>query len=265
MRFAAAALVLTLAAPTVAQSITPACALPTATAFDVATVKPSQRPSGSSSLGGTADTLTAAGSAFRLILYAYKLHDFQVSGGPNWLSTDTWDITAKVDQPPAGYNSLPNDARDAVARQRLQAVLAQRFNLKCHFETKELPVYNLILAKGGSRLTPTPADAKNIGSLSSNGRNRARRIDGTGVSLPFITAILSQNIGRTVVDKTGLTGLYTFTLTYVSDPDAASTDDAASAPTIFTALEEQLGLHLESAKGPVPILVIDDIQKPSEN
>jgi uncharacterized protein (TIGR03435 family) len=202
-----------------------------------------------------------------MILYAYKLHDFQLSGGPNWLTTDTWEVTAKVDQPPANYDSLPNDARDALARQRLQAVLAQRFNLKCHYETRELPVYNLILAKGGSRLTPTPADAKNIGSLSSNGRNRARHIDGTGVSLPFITAVLSQPLGRIVIDKTGLTGLYTFSLSYTSDPGAASSanDDTATAPTIFTALEEQLGLKLESAKGPVPILVIDDIQKPSEN
>jgi uncharacterized protein (TIGR03435 family) len=236
--------------------------------FDVATIKPSDRPSGSFSVSGGPDTVTVNASAFRMILYSYKLHDFQVIGGPGWLTTATWEATAKVDQPPTGYNSLSNYAGDDIMRQRTQAVLAQRFALRCHFETKELPVYNLVLAKGGSKLTPTHADAKNIGSLDLSGGNRANRINGTGISLELMAAVLSQKIGRKVIDKTGLTSLYDFRLTYTSDPAAASpvsTDDSASGPTIFTALEEQLGLRLESAKGPVPVLVVDSISRPSEN
>jgi uncharacterized protein (TIGR03435 family) len=266
-----------LAAPLgIAQSALPA-PVPTAAAdtcsgisqaaFDVATIKPSDRPSGGFSVSGGPDTVTVDASAFRMILYAYKLHDFQVTGGPGWLTTATWEATAKVDQPPTGYNSLSNYAGDDIQRQRVQAVLAQRFALRCHFETKELPVYDLVLAKGGSKLTPTHADAKDIGSLDLHGGNRASRINGTGISPELIAAILSQKIGRMVIDKTGLASLYDFTLTYTSDPDSslAPADDSASGPTIFTALEEQLGLRLKSAKGPVPVLVVDSITHPSEN
>jgi uncharacterized protein (TIGR03435 family) len=252
-------------APASAAALDPCSSVPQ-TVIDVASVKPSDRPSGSSHFSGTADTLSVGGSAFRMILYAYKLHDFQVIGGPGWLTTATWEAIAKVDQPPAGYDSLSNDARDGLGRQRIRGLLAQRFALKCHFETREFPVYNLVLAKGFSKLIPTPSDAKNKGSLDSNGRNGVHRIDGTGVSLEFIAAILSQSLGRTVIDKTGLTGLYNFTLTYASDADAGSqASDAPSGPSIFTALEEQLGLKLESAKGPVQVLVVDHIEKPSED
>jgi uncharacterized protein (TIGR03435 family) len=152
---------------------------------------------------------------------------------------------------------LSNDVRDGLGRQRIRGLLAQRFALKCHFETRELPVYNLVLAKGGSKLTPTPPDAKDKGSLDPNGGNGVRRIDGTGVSLEFIAAILSQSVGRLIIDKTGL---YDFTLTYTSDADAGSSaSDAPAGPTVFTALEEQLGLKLESAKGPIQVLVIDHV------
>jgi uncharacterized protein (TIGR03435 family) len=202
-----------------------------------------------------------------MIEFAYKLHDFQVSGGPEWLKNEAWEVTAKVDQPPANYDSLSNDARDEIGRGRLQAVLAQRFNLKCHFEAKQLPVYNLVLAKGGSKLTPTAADSKDIGSLGSDRRNGVNRIHGTGVSLQFIAAILSGKTGLTVIDKTGLTGIYTFAVTYAADSDPASSLSASVpfGPSIFTAVEEQLGLKLEPAKGPVPVLIIDSIDRPSEN
>jgi uncharacterized protein (TIGR03435 family) len=135
------------------------------------------------------------------------------------------------------------------------------------FEAKQLPVYNLVLAKGGSKLTPASADSKDIGSLGSDRRNGANRIYGTGISLQFIAAILSGKVGRIVIDKTGLTGIYDFTVTYAGDSDAASSVSASepSGPSIFTAVEEQLGLKLEPAKGPVPVLVIDAIDSPSEN
>jgi len=255
-------------ASTAAAATTDPCASAPPAAFDVATVKPSDRPSGSSTIRGRPDSLTAGGTAFRMIAYAYKLHDFQVIGGPGWLNTATWEITAKVDQPPTNYDSLSNDARGSLQDQRMQAVLAQHFNLKCHFETKELPVYNLVVAKSGPKLTPTPADSAKKGSVDSEGRSRQNHIEANGITMDTVAAMLSTSLGRTVIDKTGLTGLFDFTLTYTSDPDAgssASSDDAASGPTIFTAIEEQLGLKLESSKGPVQILVIDSIEKPSEN
>lgn len=265
-----AALVLMPVAPVQSQAqplSLPTCASPTLVSFDVATIKPDQIDPRGVQLNGTVDTLNATGTAIHMIEFAYKLHDFQVAGAPGWLTNEAWEVTAKVDQPPANYDSLSNDARDEIGRERLQAVLAQRFRLKCHFEAKQLPVYNLVLAKGGSKLTPTSADSKDIGSLGSDRRNGANRIYGTGISLQFIAAMLSGKVGRIVIDKTGLAGIYTFAVTYAADSDPASFASASepSGPSIFTAVEEQLGLKLEPAKGPVPVLVVDSIDRPSEN
>lgn len=269
MKFALAAILLATPLARAQSPASPACASPALAVFDVATVKPSDRPSGSSRISGRPDTLFAAGTVLRMIEYAYNLHDFQVTGtSPGWFNTATWEATAKVDQPPADYDSLSNEARDLIQRQRMQAVLAQRFTLKCHFETRELPVYNIVLAKGGPKLTPTPADAKKKNSLNTEGRNRANRMDANGIAIESLASALVWPLGRTVIDKTGLTGLYDFTLIYTSDPTAnspASADADNAGPTIFTALEEQLGLKLEPAKGPVPVLVIDSIDRPSEN
>jgi uncharacterized protein (TIGR03435 family) len=241
------------------------CASPTLATIDVATVKPDETGSRGTQLGGTMDSLNATGSAIHMIEFAYKLHDFQVAGNrPGWLMNEPWEITAKTDQPPANYDSVSNDARDEIQRERLQAVLAQRFNLKCHFEARELPVYNLVLAKGGVKLKPTSADPKDIGRLGSDHSNGNSRIYGTGIRLPFIAAILSGKVGRIVIDKTGLTGIYDFAVTYADDGDADSSL-TASGPSIFTAVEEQLGLKLEPGKGPVPVLAIDSINRPSEN
>jgi uncharacterized protein (TIGR03435 family) len=229
-------------------------------------VKPSERLSGSSTFRGRQDSLSAGGTAFRMIEFAWDLRDFQVTGGPGWINAATWEVTAKVDQPAADWSTLRNEVRNRIEQQRMQAVLAQRFALQCHFETKELPVYNLVLGKGGSKLKATPSDAATKNSLDLNGRNGENRAEAKGVTMAPVVAMLTQSLGRTVIDKTGLTGLYDFTLTYTSDVDAGSpASDAPSGPTIFTALEEQLGLKLESAKGPVQILVIDHIEKPTED
>jgi uncharacterized protein (TIGR03435 family) len=252
-------------APASAAAPDPCSSVPLA-AFDVASVKPSERLAGSSIVRGRPDSLIAGGTVFRMIAFAWDLRDFQVSGGPGWVNAATWEVTAKVDQPPSDWPTLRNEERNRIEQQRMQAVLAQRFALQCHFETKELPVYNLVLAKGGAKLKPTPTDAATKGSLDLNGRNGENRAEAKGVTMVPVVAMLTQSLGRTVIDKTGLTGLYDFTLTYTSDADAGSpVSDAPSGPTIFTTLEEQLGLKLESAKGPVQVLVIDHIEKPTEN
>jgi uncharacterized protein (TIGR03435 family) len=263
-------MLLALISPALAQPIAQqlACAPPTTTTFDVASVKPSQVGFRSSHMRGAADSITASGSVFLILENAYDLRDFQIAGGPDWVRTATWDIVAKVDEPAPDWNNLRSDARNAIQHQRMAAVLAQRFNLKCHFETKELPVYNLIVAKGGSKLRPTPADAAKKGSLNFDSSGSQSRMQANGVELSTVAKMLSYGRGRIIVDKTGLTGPYDFTLTYTSDASAglpATADTEPSGPTIFTALEEQLGLKLESAKGPVPVLVIDSISRPSEN
>jgi len=255
-------------APPSAAAPDPCSSVPQA-AFDVASVKPSERPSSSSIIRGHPDSLIAGGTVLSMVEYAWDLRDFQVTaGGPGWINAATWEVTAKVDQPPADWSTLRYEEQARIERLRMRAVLEQRFALRCHFETKEFSVYNLVLAKGGSKLRPTPTDAATKGSLDHSGRNRENRAEAKGVTMVPVVAMLTQSLGRTVVDKTGLTGLYDFTLTYTSDADAgssASDADAPSGPTIFTALEEQLGLKLESAKGPVQVLVIDHIEKPTEN
>lgn len=203
-----------------------------------------------------------------MIEYAYALRDFQVTGGPSWLNNATWDILAKIDRPVPNWTNLRSDDRRAIMRQRMAAVLAQRFNLKCHFETKQLPVYNLVLARGGPKLKQPTADTAKKGSTNWDGEGRQNKMDGTGVELTAFADMLSQALGRTVINKTGLSGISNFTLSWTSDPNVgspAASTDSNSGPTIFTALEEQLGLKLEPAKGPVPVLVVDSVQKPSEN
>jgi uncharacterized protein (TIGR03435 family) len=264
-----ASLAHTQTAPAPASTAVPdPCSSAPQAAFDIATVKPSDAPGGGFALRGTEDTVSASGTVFRMIQFLCDLRDFQITGGPDWVSTANWEITAKVDHPVPNWSDLHSDARFGIQRQRLQAVLAQRLALRCHFETRDLPVYNLVLAKGGSKLKPTPSGAPAKVSMNSHYQGNQSRFEATGLEPASLVALISQTLGRTVIDKTGLTGLYDLTLTWTSDSTVespASADASSSSPTIFTALGEQLGLKLESAKGPVKILVIDHIEKPSEN
>jgi len=267
MKLALIAFTLALVTPRIfAQPAT--CADPTAAVFDVASVKPIQQSAGSFNVRSRPDSLTADGTLAHILEYAFNLHDFQIAGRPSWLSSATWDIAIKVDQPPANWDTLSNDSRNAIHRQRMITALAQRFSLKCHFETRQLPVYNLILAKGGPKvaLGPTPADAQKKGSFSSHDDGASVVMQSNGTALDLLATNLVRVLGRTVINKTGLTGIYDLTLTYAPNPtDTAADSAAASGPTVFTALEEQLGLRLEPAKGPVPILIIDSVDRPSEN
>jgi uncharacterized protein (TIGR03435 family) len=266
MKLAHFALIFTLAGPSLLAQSSP-CADPTAAVFDVASVKPIQQSAGSFSVRSRPDSLTADGTLAHILEYAFNLHGFQITGGPSWLSDDTWDIVIKVDQPPANWDTLSNDARNAIQRQRMVSALAQRFALHCHIETRQLPVYNLVLAKGGPKpaLAHTPADAPKKGSFSSHDDRSSVVMQSAGGSLDMLATNLVRVLGRTVINETGLSGIYDFTLTYAPDATNTSTDADATGPTVFTALEEQLGLKLEPAKGPVPVLVVDSVQKPSEN
>ena len=214
------------------------------------------------------DSLTATGTLRRLILSAYGLRDFQLTGGPDWLNTSTWEVAAKIDppDPPPAKADPAYDAWNQRRTQRLQSLLAERFGLKCHMTTKELPVYELVVAKGGSKLTETKAEEDKRGSTNIEGRNHKSVGTFTGVTTKSLAAMLSGEAGRMVLDKTELTGSYDFTLTWANDDEpTAANADAASGPTLFTAVQEQLGLKLESSKGPVEVLVIDSVEKPGEN
>jgi uncharacterized protein (TIGR03435 family) len=148
----------------------------------------------------------------------------------------------------------------------MQSLLAERFKLAIHRESKELPVFALVAAKGGSKLKPAGDPKADDGDFTW-GRGRIR---GMAVTLPEIAEMLSGDLKRTVLDRTGIAGRYDFTLEYapeIIEPAVNPNEKTAdpNGPSIFTALQEQLGLRLEASKGPVQILVIDHVEKPTEN
>ena len=144
----------------------------------------------------------------------------------------------------------------------LQALLADRFGLKVHQETRQLPIYALVVAKGGPRFQPSKIN----GTTVSNGHAQIT-VTGSDHTVALLAEQLSRTLGRVVVDKTGLDGRYELSLKWTPDdaPGGAGTAPADTGPSIFTAIQEQLGLKLESQKGPVPILVVDHIDLPSQN
>jgi len=228
--------------------------------FEAASVKPSQAADGGRSIHPSPGGGLIAWNATlkSLILVAYNIRDFQLSGGPGWLDSAGYDIVAK---PSA-------DAR-ANARLRLQALLTDRFKLKFHREMKELPVFALIVAKNGLKLQEARREPKD-----GDGNFRAGRGRLTGLMVPMsdLAGMLSGLVGRTVQDRTGVTGLFDLKLEWTPDEPqttapvgAGEAPPDASGPSIFMALQEQLGLKLEASKGPVEIIVIDHAEKAAEN
>jgi uncharacterized protein (TIGR03435 family) len=218
-----------------------------------------------------------------MITIAWRIFSFQVSGGPGWADSIRYDVVAKPETKGAfSENWL-----------MLQALLADRFQLVMHVETKEMPVYALVIARKDGKLGPGLVETKE-GSCAAPEPNQPpppvkpgekrqlpcgsmmmspRSVAGSDNKVAELAQSLSRLLGRTVIDKTGLTAKYNYTLEWTPDesqafqlpPDAPKPAADASGPSLFSALQEQLGLKLESEKGPVEIHVIDRTEKPSEN
>jgi uncharacterized protein (TIGR03435 family) len=238
--------------------------------FEVASIRLNNSGSGSSRADFDHGRFTATNEGIKgLIQYdAYGVAGPQIEGGPAWLASERFDIEAKVDEATAvQMERLGPEERSQMKRQLIEQLLSDRFKLAVHWETKELPVYALVRAKGGEKLTPTTDTSGSSGTSSNPGRLKASGITMARLA-ETLTSILNREVGRVVVDRTGLEGRYNFTLEW-SPLDGSSSSAAngsqGSGPSIFTALEEQLGLKLESGKGPVKILVIDRVEQPSEN
>jgi uncharacterized protein (TIGR03435 family) len=208
-----------------------------------------------------------------LIILAYQVHDFQVTGGTGWIDSDLYNIDAKSEE-----HLAPGQQHVNLQRERLRTLLRDRFHLTFHRETKEFPVYELTVAKGGPKLEPATCVDRETGDTSiTAGKKQSDycggtgigrgQVNGSGVSMSFLADILSGQLSRTVVDKTGLAGSFQIHFTYTPDAPAAPSPDTTAdrGPDIFTAIQEQLGLKLNSAKGPVEILVIDHAERPAEN
>jgi uncharacterized protein (TIGR03435 family) len=269
--------------------------------FEVASIKPSdpgQR--GSMIQNQPGGRMIIRGMPFRgLMTFAYGVRDFQISGGPGWATTDFWDMEARAEEgsipPPTGPPD-PNTPNPMAIR--LQSLLEDRFQLKIHRETRDLPIYELSIAKGGLKMkssedqtpfrppergAPPPPSLQPGGAMPRFSLRMGRgTMEAVAMAIPNIVQAFSSQLGRTIVDKTGLKGLYDLKLQWTPDgpalggpvgpggppgpggPEAAPPIDP-NGPSIFTAVQEQLGLKLESAKGPVEVLVIDSVQKPTEN
>lgn len=205
-----------------------------------------------------------------LVVFAYRVHDFQVTGGPGWIDSDRYNIDAKAEGPPSF-----NPEYVTLQSRRLQTLLRDRFNLTIHRERKELPVYELTVAKKGPKLKTsnclqrepgdfTIAPGKYCGLIG--GSMASGRLQASGTTMANLANYLSSMLSRTVVDKTGITGEFDLQLAFTPGLQPADGVGVADlGPDFFTALQEQLGLKLESAKGPVEILVVDRVERPSEN
>jgi uncharacterized protein (TIGR03435 family) len=237
----------------------------TAKQFDLVVIKPNNGGPGTMIQNQMGGKFVLTGVNLRLLIsLAYDVRDFQITGGPGWAATDRFDVEAKVD---GATERLSMEA----ARPMLQKLMEDRFQLKVRRDSKEMPIYGLGIAKGGSKLKP---NVDKPGPRIMMGRGV---MSGDKVAMNMLVQQLSQLTGRVVVDKTELKGDYDFKLEFTPEagqggligppppprPDAPAADP--NSVSIFTALQEQLGLKLDSQKGPVDVLVIDHAEKPSEN
>jgi|SRR5215471_11121444 len=185
-----------------------------------------------------------------LIRLAFQLQDAQIAGGPGWVSADRYDIEAKT----GGSERITPDQMGPL----MQALLDERFGLKFHWETRDITAYALVTARGGPKLTPK-ADG-DVSGMNSSRRGPAFHVTATATSMELLAGYLGNRLNQIVVNKTDLAGAYNFALDWVPD-DTQET----SVPSLPTALLEQLGLRLQSQKAPTRVLVIDRIERPSEN
>jgi uncharacterized protein (TIGR03435 family) len=236
-------------------------------AFEVSTIKPSDPASRGQivTLRG-AEVITTNTTLHDLINLAYWLHPKQLTGGPAWTESDKYDMTGKPDAP-----GQPNVDQ---MKMMIQKLLADRFQLKFHFQKRDLSAYAVRIAKTGAKITKSQDDPKGL-----PGWNFGRAASGTTLTfrnspMSQVTAILQNFLDQPVVDQSGLSERYDFTLTFTLDaaqavrlggPPPPAADNPDAAPDLFAAFQQQLGLKLESTKAPVDVMVIDKVERPSEN
>ena len=272
-------------APAAPSSQAPTAAASPAPTFDVATIKPnpSAEPTSWMGIRNTPDGIEGAFVTVPILIQrAYGLRSTdQVSGGPEWARTERFDIQAKMSETEMAEMQKLSPAETKARREvMLQALLAERFKLKVHSETRQAPVFELVVARGGPKLKDAATDTSDHLEKGEDGRPlsfispEGDKTIAQGSSMKALADFLSQpfwsGLGRPVLDRTGLTGTYNFTLDWSSQllramPGGASTPASADeAGPIFSALGE-VGLKLQPATGPIDIIVIDHVERPSEN
>jgi uncharacterized protein (TIGR03435 family) len=239
----------------------PASAVPT---FEVATVKPSNPDlQGKGFTVRGREVLTINTTVRDLIAFAYSVHPRQIVRGPGWLETEKFDVTGQPD-----IEGVPNQQQ---MRTLVQKLLADRFKVTFHREKQELPIYALVVGPKGPTLTKSSGDPNGLPSLVFRGLGSLPAINASMTD--FATVMQAAILDRPVVDRTGLAGRFDFTLTWTPDETQFASMGVkvppppadATAPSLFTAIQEQLGLKFEPSRGPVDVIVIDSVEHPSPN
>ena len=236
-------------------------------AFEVASVKP-YVPSPGTVVGGTGGTIRISGNRVTMVgnlkgfvMSAYDVWELQVSGAPQWTDKEGRQQDYVINAKAAGEGALAMDQ----ARRMLQTLLADRFQLKLRRETKAVPVYDLVVGKNGPKMKVSSPDTKPATDLLS-ASNALWRIKWSNLTMADFVNRIRSNFDRPLLDKTGLSAGYDFTLEYSrSSPDLVAPGGPDAYNTIFSAVQEQLGLKLVEAKEPVETVVIDHAERPSEN
>ena len=236
-------------------------------AFDVASIKPhTEQTNGVTFAAREGGRLNVVNNPISNVIdNAYGISHYQLIGAPDWINSDRYDIEARG----------PATAGHKEMMLMLQTLLADRFAMRAHFETREMPAYVLTVAKGGPKLhflgpedcvpfdstKPNPREVPNVCGNNIVSRNLW---NATHNSMPGVTRVLSAVMRRPVIDQTGIKGTFDVRLQW-SDDLTLQENPADAPPSIYVALRETLGLELKSARGPVEVLVIDHIEKPTEN
>jgi uncharacterized protein (TIGR03435 family) len=240
--------------------------VPTALKFEIASVRPADPAA------RVSNVLLDPGESVRItnvplrkiVTYAYDIRDFQLAGGPGWMDVERYDITAKASTgdgqaaEPGVETDDKRRARVSRVRERLRSLLADRFHLAVQIEEKEQTILALRVAKAGSKMVEAGGGP---GEQQGRVSTLDGHIQGYGAPVSMLVTQLSMVVGQVVQDRTGLSGKYDFVLDFAADTREHESD----RPSLFTAIGEQLGLRLERAKGRVPMVVINHIERPAAN
>ena len=259
------ALILALCLPSIAAAQQPPTPLPV---FDVVAIHGNRSPTDNMSIRWGGDAFVANNITLTfLLMSAYNIREDLISGLPNWAGSTHFDVNAKISDPDADtLKKLTREQRSAM----VATLISDHFHIQTHIVVKTLPVYDLVIAKGGSKLREVPLPSDNTApgkgpfNLKPGGFYTSdTQMTGLAIPISILASNLAFQVERNVIDKTGLTGRYDINLKWRPDDKPAA--DENTAPDLFTALQEQLGLKLEPSKGPVDTLVVDHVEMPSDN
>lgn len=248
-----------------AQTATPPSGAVKTPVYDVVSIKPNKTGSGNVSISIDDGNYEATNVSLKdLILNAYDLKDSQIAELPAWAKSARFDIKAKVVEPDKEvFKKLTDDQ----FREMLRPILIERFQLTFHYETKVLPVYELVMTKDGPKFKTsavTDGDGKTVDGMGAGSmRVHNTELTAVGIAMKQLAFTLSGSVGRIVVDKTGLPGKYDMHLKWSRDDGPPA--DADAVPGLFTALQEQLGLKLEGGKASVPVFITERVLPPVED